>query len=156
MLLYLAILSRSLDWYRFAMSPQHHFNCPSVDAPTSSDAGGASSTPAHAPDAAPARGVKSASIQIGDFHLEEEDQRALLRDVLAREVKKLGSVLDDLQAQNERTMHDDQAEDESPPTWSHFGIPQIRAEVRHTIKCLKDSGSTTWAKVYIHPSVSSS
>jgi hypothetical protein len=145
-LLYLAILSRSLEWYRFAMSPQHHFNCPSVDAPTPSDGDGASSTTAYTSDTAPARGVKPASIQIGDFHLEEEDQRALMRDVLAREVKKLSAVLDDLQAQNERTMQDNQAEDESTPTWSHFGIPQMRAEVRHTIKCIKDFGGTTWPK----------
>ena len=146
-LLYLAILSKSLEWYRFAMSPQHHFNCPSVDAPTPSDGDGASSATACMPDAAPARGVKPAPIQIGHFHLEEEDQRALTRDVLAREVKKLSAVLDDLQAQNERTMQDSQAEDESTPTWSHFGIPQLRAEVRHTMKCIKDSGGTTWPRM---------
>ena len=135
--LYMAILSKSLEWYRFAIAPQTHADCPSIDTPGSSDC---DTTTWSASETIPTRGVKATSIQIGSFNLEEDDQRALMRNVLTREVKKLEMVLDEMQRPSEPSMYHDHHEDEPRPDL--LGITQMRAEVRETMKRIKEFNGT--------------
>lgn len=141
-LLYMAILSKSLEWYRFAIAPQNHAACPTVDRPVSSD-GDASTWSAS--DTVPTRGVKPTSIQIGSFNLEEDDQRALMRNVLTREVKKLETVLDEMQAPTERSLHDDHENHQDEHRFKLLRIPEMRAEVRETLKRIKEFDGAGWA-----------
>lgn len=139
-LLYMAIISKSLEWYRFAIAPQNDSSCPSVDTPMSSNGDSSASI---ATEMVPTRGVKNTAIQIGNFNLEEDDQRAVMRNVLTREVKKLHIVLDEMQAPNEHSMHDDQHEENHRSYL--LGIPQMRAEVRETLKRIDEFNGAGWA-----------
>ncbi|CAI6337939.1 unnamed protein product [Periconia digitata] len=81
-LMYFAIISKSVSWYRLITSSRNQYICPTANANKPEISG----TPAAT---ASLRSVTAATIHIGSFDLEDDDQISLMRDILTRMVKKL-------------------------------------------------------------------
>ncbi|KAF2688366.1 hypothetical protein K458DRAFT_414139 [Lentithecium fluviatile CBS 122367] len=146
-LLYMAILSKSLSWYRIAVAPQQQIICPSAELSANSSDNSIVPTPASSSTSVLGeRGVESTSIRIGAFDLEEEDQKALMRNVLTRVVRKMEGTLDKMQASAEsnHNVWGEEGEDyqETCTSWYNLGLPKMKAEVKDTLRQIREFGGT--------------
>lgn len=88
------------------------------------------------------RAVKSVSIQIGVFDLEDEDQKLLMRGVLLREVRKLEGVVDKMKMLGDQYTRDNECDDEQHESnWYGVTSSKMQAEVRDTLRQIKEFGA---------------
>jgi len=151
-LLYMAIILKTLFWYRLAVNPQYEtMSLPesmcNPDGPPSGtgtpDANSLAS--AEMPPVPPnmvARNVTATTIQIGIFDLEEEDEKLLMRSVLLREVKKVQSVVDEMKTLNAAQGRDEFGDEEHhSSSWYATGGARLEEEVNDTLKKVKEMGA---------------
>ena len=86
--------------------------------------------------------MKSVSIQIGVFDLEDEDQKLLMRGVLLREVRKLEGVVDKMKMLGDEHRRDNEFDDEqNESNWYGVASNKMQAEVRDTLRQIKEFGA---------------
>ena len=142
-LLYMTIASKVLFWYRLVVSSQYQsqseLRSPSSDNHNTSNGQLSSlSTCSNTKD----RAVKSVSIQIGVFDLEDDDQKLLMRGVLLREVRKLEGIVDKMKMLGDEHTRDDECDDEQHVSnWYGVVGSKMQAEVQDTLRQIKEIGA---------------
>ena len=142
-LLYLTIASKVLFWYRLVVSSQYQSKngprSPSSD--QNNTFNGQSLRPSTCLSTTD-RGVKSVSIQIGVFDIEDEDQKLLMREVLLREVRKLEGIVDKMKLLGDECTRDDEYNDEQRVSgWYGVAGSKMQAEVQDTLRQIQDLGA---------------
>lgn len=144
-LLYMTIASKVLFWYRLVISSQYQSKS-GPRSPSSSDYNNNTSNGHPSPPSSDSnttdRAVKSVSIQIGVFDLEDEDQKLLMRGVLLREVRKLEGVVDKMKMLGDEHRRDNEFDDEqNESNWYGVASNKMQAEVRDTLRQIKEFGA---------------
>ena len=144
-LLYMTIASKVLFWYRLVVSSQYQSE-PAARSPssdnnnTSNDQFSPLSRWSSTTDGA----VKSVSIQIGVFDLEDEDQKLLMSGVLLREVRKLESIVDKMKILGDEDMRDDERDDEQHVSnWYGVVGSKMQADVQDTLRQIEEFGASS-------------
>ena len=144
-LLYMTIASKVLFWYRLVVSSQYQTK--SAPRSTSSDINNTSysqfsplSTWSNTSD----RAVRSVSIQIGVFDLEDEEQKLLMREVLLREVMKLKNIVDKMKLLSKEDAGDDECDDEQHASiWYGVVGSKMQADIQDTLRQIKEFGASS-------------
>lgn len=141
-LLCMTIFSKALYWYRLAVSPQYELSLCQASVGPESPILSSSNNGAYPLDSVLTdRVVTSVPIQIGMFHLEDEDQKLLMRGILLREVRKLEEIVDKMQAMGRGYALDDGDEEGQVLKWYRVAGSKMRKEVQDTLKLIKQSGN---------------
>ena len=142
-LLYMAIASKVLFWYRQIISSHYQAKYGPAIPSLSSDS---SSIHQHSQprtwSSTSDRAVKPVSFQIGVFDLGDEDQKLLMKGVLLREVRKLESVVAEMKRLGDEHTRDDVYHDEQHVSnWYALAGTKMQAEVQDTLRQIKELGA---------------
>ncbi|KAI9707014.1 MAG: hypothetical protein M1820_004602 [Bogoriella megaspora] len=145
-LLYMTIISKSLFWYKLAVSSQYQSICGSnliqSQSPSCGGSIAGSNSPGGIQPKTTDRAVKSTPIQIGVFDLEEEDQKVLMRSVLLREVRKVEAIVDVMKSLSGTGIRDDDGDDEHGADWYGSMASRVKVEIQDTLKRIKEFGTS--------------
>jgi hypothetical protein len=139
---YIAIISKTLFWYRLVVSPQYEALSAANGAHMS---GSPRSRNGPCNDSRNSQGPKARTIQIGVFDLEEEDEKLLMRTVLLREVKKVEAVIEAMKAMTvarPRDEYGDEVGEQHMASWYAVGGARLDKERYDTLKQVKEMGTS--------------
>ena len=144
-LLYMTIASKVLFWYRLVVSSQYQIK-PRPGYPSSDEKSKSNNqfSPLSRWSDTTDRAVKSVSIQIGVFDLEDEDQKLLMSGVLLREVMKLESIVAKMKMLGDGDARVDECDDDQHVS-SWYGIvgSKMQADVQNTLRQIKQFGASS-------------
>ena len=144
-LLYMTIASKVLFWYRLVVSSQYQPKSePRSPSSDNNNTSTSQSSPLSRCSNTVDRAVKSVSIQIGVFDLEDEDQKLLMSGVLLREVMKLESIVDKIKMLGGGDARDDDCDDEQHVSnWYGVVGSKMQADVQDTLRQIKEFGASS-------------